>query len=128
MSGVLRLKDKPDLPTIGVRIRGRTDEPEVTYDTAALTAFMTQKFTTSLFQGILGTQPPAAGTGGATPPAGGTAEGAGTAKPAEPKPEEAIVKGIIDLLGGKKKPPEEPPPEEEDDDEGGGGGLLNPSF
>lgn len=129
MSGVLRLKDKPDLPTIGVRIRGRADEPVVKYDTAALTAFMTQKFTTSLFQGILGAQPPATGSGSAIPPpaggTGGTGEPTGTTPAPPPKPEETIVKGIIDLLGGKKKPAEEPPPEKDDE---GGGGPLNPSF
>jgi uncharacterized protein involved in outer membrane biogenesis len=132
MSGVLKLKDKPDLPTIGVKIRGRADEPEVKYDTAALTAFMTQKFTTSLFQGLLGTPPPAAGTAGtggaATPPATGPGEGTGTAPAPQPKPEETIVKGIIDLLGGKKKPAEEPPPEQEDEEGGGGGGLVSPWF
>jgi len=115
ISGAIRLKEHPDVPAIGYSLKGQVDEPVVKYDYAALTAFMTKRFTSTLFQQFLAPpepQPLPEGEGGAaTPPATGPEE------QAEPSPEEQILKGIFDLLGGQE---EETPPEE-DEGEGGGG-------
>jgi len=112
-SGALRLKDHPDVPAIGVNMKGRVDAPSVKYDYAALTNHMTTKFTDTLFQNLLGNkQAPAekGGEGGGTP-----AEGVEEKK--EPTPEEQMLKGIFDLLGK-----DEDDEEEGDDDDGEGGG------
>lgn len=120
MSGVVRLKDLPAVPAIGVRIQGRADSPQVRYDTQAMTAYMTKQFTTTLFQNLLGQpQPPAeGGTGtGAEAPAEGEPAPSGTEAEQQPSAEETIVKGLFELLGKQKQ--EEPPAEEEEE----GGGL-----
>ena len=123
----MRLKEHEDVPAIGVNMTGRIDTPVVKYDHVALSAFMTKRFTTTLFQDLLGPKPPPAGTtettgtGGTTPtpqqqpptqPSGAQlVEGAGD-EPAEPSPEEQILRGLFDLLGGGEEE-EEPPAEEE---------------
>ncbi|MCH8173353.1 MAG: hypothetical protein IIA70_08625, partial [Proteobacteria bacterium] len=111
VSGAIRLKDQPDVPAIGYRLTGPVDEPEVKYNYAALTAFMTRRFTSTLFQQLLAAPLPEAE--GALIP-----EREGAAEEAEPTPEEQVIRGIFDLLGiGRDE--QETPPEEED--EGGDG-------
>jgi hypothetical protein len=106
VSGAIRLKDQPDVPAIGYSMKGPVDEPEVRYEYAALTAFMTRRFTSTLFQQLLAPPPPAE-------------EGEGVVEEAEPTPEEQIIRGIFDLLGVGGEEQEEP--EEEGENEGGGG-------
>lgn len=109
VSGAIRLKDQPEVPAIGYRLRGPVDEPEVKYNYAALTAFMTRRFTSTLFQQLLA--PPPEAEGALIP------EREGAAEEAEPTPEEQVIRGIFDLLGiGRDE--EETPPEEEGEDEG----------
>lgn len=123
VSGALRLKDHADVPAIGVNMTGRVDTPSVRYDYAALTAHMTEKFTSTLFQQLL-KKPKTEGEGQPLPQ--GQEQPAqnppaeGDQPTAEPSPEEQILKGLFDLLGGQQ---EDETPAEDDDDGGGGGGL-----
>ena len=112
ITGAIRLKDQEEVPAIGVSMKGRVDEPEVNYDYIALTAFMTKRFTSNLFQQLLNIQTEE--EGGAVLPEG---EGAASEEEAGPTPEQEIIKGLFDLFGGDEEEAEEEPVEE---DEGGG--------
>ena len=110
VTGAMGLKDQPDVPAIGISMKGRVDEPEVKYDYIALTAFMTKRFTSNLFQQLLDTHTDEPVT---PAPEGEAAEGGeGQAgEQDEPSLEDEVIKGLFDLLGGDKDEEEETPPD-----------------
>ncbi len=124
ISGGIKLAEHPALPAIGVNMKGRIDDAKVSFDTNPLKENLLKGLQDSLFQNLLKKPEQPKDTGGGNPaiqtPASETPE-----KEAEPTPEEQMLKGIFDLLGGQEEDEEDT--EEEGDDEGGGGGrLLHP--
>jgi len=117
VSGGIKLKDHPTLPAIGVNMKGRIDEPDVSFDVAPVRQYLMKELQNMLFQKLLKTpkqpQPVPEGQGGEGIPPAATPE-----QQTEPTLEEQIFKGLADILGGGEE--EEEP--EEGDDEGGGGG------